>query len=34
MKKNYQLLNDINFPTDLRKIPEKDLQAIKKFFPK
>ena len=28
MKKNYQFLNDINFPSDLRKISEKNLQKV------
>ncbi len=28
MKKNYQFLNDINFPSDLRKVSEKDLQKV------
>ena len=28
MKKNYQFLNDINFPSDLRKIPENNLQKV------
>ncbi len=28
MKKNYQFLNDINFPSDLRKVSENDLQKV------
>ena len=28
MKKNYKILNNINFPSDLRKIPEQDLQKV------
>ncbi len=28
MKNNYQFLNDINFPSDLRKVSEKDLQKV------
>ena len=28
MKKNYQFLNDINFPYDLRKVSEKNLQKV------
>ncbi len=28
MKKNYQFLNDINFPSDLRKISEDNLQKV------
>ena len=28
MKKNYQFLNDINFPSDLRKISENNLQKV------
>ena len=28
MKKNYQFLNDINFPSDLRKVSEKNLQKV------
>ena len=28
MKKNYQFLNDINFPSDLRKVPEDNLQKV------
>ncbi len=28
MKKNYQFLNDINFPSDLRKVSEDDLQKV------
>ena len=28
MKKNYQFLNDINFPSDLRKISEINLQKV------
>ena len=28
MKKNYKFLNDINFPSDLRKVSEKDLQKV------
>ena len=28
MKKNYQFLNNINFPSDLRKVSEKDLQKV------
>ena len=28
MKKNYQFLNDINFPSDLRKVSEKNLQNV------
>ncbi len=28
MKKNYQFLNDINFPTDLRKVSENNLQKV------
>ena len=28
MKKNYQFLNDINFPNDLRKVSEKNLQKV------
>ncbi len=28
MKKNYQFLNDINFPSDLRKVPENNLQKV------
>ncbi len=28
MKKNYQFLNDINFPSDLRKVSENNLQKV------
>ncbi len=28
MKKNYQFLNDINFPSDLRKVSENNLQTV------
>ncbi len=28
MKKNYQFLNDINFPSDLRKVSEENLQKV------
>ncbi len=28
MKKNYQFLNNINFPSDLRKVSENDLQKV------
>ena len=28
MKKNYQFLNNINFPSDLRKVSEKNLQKV------
>ena len=28
MKKNYQFLNDINFPSDLRKVSEDSLQKV------
>ena len=28
MKKNYQFLNDINFPSDLRKVSENNLSLI------
>ena len=28
MKKNYQFLNDINFPSDLRKVSEGSLQKV------
>ncbi len=28
MKKNYQFLNNINFPSDLRKVPEDNLQKV------
>ena len=28
MKKNYQFLNDINFPSDLRKVSEDNLQKV------
>ncbi|MDA9710111.1 1-deoxy-D-xylulose-5-phosphate synthase [Candidatus Pelagibacter sp.] len=28
MKKNYQFLNNINFPSDLRKVKENDLQKV------
>ena len=28
MKKNYQFLNDINFPSDLRKVSEVNLQKV------
>ena len=28
MKKNYKFLNDINFPADLRKFQENDLQNV------
>ena len=28
MKKNYQLLNDINFPSDLKKVSENNLQKV------
>ena len=28
MKKNYSFLNDINFPSDLRKVQEHDLQKV------
>jgi len=28
MKKNYKFLNDINFPSDLRKVSENDLQKV------
>ena len=28
MKKNYQFLNDINFPSDLRKLSEDSLQKV------
>ncbi len=28
MRKNYKFLNDINFPSDLRKVPENNLQKV------
>ena len=28
MKNNYKFLNNINFPSDLRKVPENDLQKV------
>ena len=28
MSNNYKFLDNINFPSDLRKIPEKDLQQV------
>ncbi len=28
MKKNYQFLNNINFPSDLRKVSENNLQKV------
>ena len=28
MKKNYELLDKINFPSDLKKIPESKLQKV------
>ena len=28
MKKDYKFLNNINFPSDLRKIPEQDLHKV------
>ena len=28
MKKNYKFLNDINFPSDLRKVQEQNLQLV------
>ena len=28
MKKDYKFLNNINFPSDLRKVPENDLQKV------
>ena len=28
MKKNYEFLNHINFPSDLKKIPESKLQLV------
>ncbi len=28
MTQNYKFLDNINFPSDLRKIPEKDLQKV------
>ena len=28
MKKNYEFLNKINFPSDLKKIPESKLQKV------
>ena len=30
MKKNYQFLNNINFPSDLRKVSENNLQKDQK----
>ena len=32
MKKNYQFLNNINFPSDLRKVSENNLQKVKIFI--
>ena len=28
MRKNYKFLNDINFPSDLRKVSENNLQKV------
>ena len=28
MKKKYELLDEINFPSDLKKIPESNLQKV------
>ena len=34
MKKDYEFLNQINFPSDLKKIPEKNLQKVVKKLQK
>ena len=32
MTQNYKFLDNINFPSDLRKIPEKDLQKVSDYL--